>query len=109
MQLGSVLRRHEYSENKATSGLRVPVLILTVFVLMGVAILYVWSHVRMTELEYQVAKELSIKEKLIDEQRKLKVEQATLRSPQRIEAIAKEKLGMSYPESDQVIVLKLQE
>jgi cell division protein FtsL len=60
----------------------------------------------MTELEYQVAREISIKEKLLDDQRKLKVEQATLKSPQRIEAIAKEKLGMTYPDSDQVIILK---
>jgi cell division protein FtsL len=60
----------------------------------------------MTELEYSVAREISIKEKLLDEQRKLKVEQATLKSPQRIEAIAKEKLGMVYPERDQVIILK---
>jgi cell division protein FtsL len=60
----------------------------------------------MTELEYKVAEEMSIKESLLEEQRKLKVEIATLKSPQRLEAIAKEKLQMSYPTRDQVIILK---
>jgi cell division protein FtsL len=73
---------------------------------MAVALVYVWSHIRMTELEYKVAEEMSIKESLLEEQRKLKVEIATLKSPQRLEAIAKEKLQMSYPTRDQVIILK---
>jgi len=40
---------------------------------------------------------------LLEEQQKLKVELATLKSPQRIEAIAREKLQMTYPEQGQVI------
>jgi len=36
----------------------------------------------------------------------LKVEVATLKSPRRIESIARTKLGMRYPERDQVIFLK---
>jgi cell division protein FtsL len=59
----------------------------------------------MTELEYMVAAEMSIKEKLVEEQTKLKVEIATLKSPQRIEAVAKEQLQMTYPTRDQVIIL----
>jgi cell division protein FtsL len=59
----------------------------------------------MTELEYMVAAEMSIKEKLVEEQTKLKVEIATLKSPQRLEAIAREQLQMTYPTRDQVIIL----
>jgi cell division protein FtsL len=60
----------------------------------------------MTELEYQVAEELSIKERLIEEQKRLKLEYATLKSPKRIAAIAKNQLQMDYPEENQVILLK---
>jgi hypothetical protein len=35
----------------------------------------------------------------------LKVEIATLKSPQRLETIAKEQLQMTYPTRDQVIIL----
>jgi cell division protein FtsL len=73
---------------------------------MAVALLYVWSHIHMTELEYQIARELSSGEQIKDERTKLKVELATLKSPRRIETIAREKLQMTYPERAQVIMLK---
>lgn len=79
--------------------------IVFTLVLMAVALIYVWSHIHMTELEYMVAAEMSIKEKLVEEQTKLKVEIATLKSPQRLETIAKEQLQMTYPTRDQVIML----
>jgi cell division protein FtsL len=75
-------------------------------ILMVMALIYVWSHIHMTELEYQIARELSSTEQIKEEQTKLKVELATLKSPQKIETIAREKLGMIYPERTQVIVLK---
>jgi cell division protein FtsL len=75
-------------------------------VLMAVALIYVWCHIHMTELEYQIAQELSSRDCLTEEQAKLKVELATMKSPQRIETIALEKLQMTYPEREQVILLK---
>jgi cell division protein FtsL len=75
-------------------------------VLMFVALIYVGSHTRMMELEYNVAAEISAKEQMLEEQKRLKLEYAMLKSPQRIESIARSKLQMSYPESDQIIVLK---
>ena len=44
----------------------------------------------MTMLEDSMAKEIQTKERLLEEQRRLKVELAALKSPQRIEAFAKE-------------------
>jgi len=76
------------------------------FVLMGVALVYVWSHLRMTDLEYKVAEEMNRKEQLLEEQRKLKVEVATLKTPNRIESIAREKLKMVYPQREQIIHLE---
>jgi len=93
-------------EEKADSGVSFSSLLVVALVLMTVALLYVWSHVNMTKLEYQVAEELGIRERLLEEQKKLKVEIATLKAPQRIEVIARGKLRMSYPEREQVIVLK---
>lgn len=82
------------------------VLIVGVFVFMSVALAYVWSHIHMTTLEYRVAEALNRKERLLEEQRRLKLELATLKSPRRIEAIARERLGMTAPALDQVITLK---
>ncbi len=91
---------------KAAPRLKYSVFLFVAFVLMAVAITYVWSHIQMTRLEYQLAEEMTRKEHLMEEQRRLKLELATLKSPQRIESIARKSLHMSYPERDQVIVIK---
>jgi cell division protein FtsL len=105
MQAEEVIHGNVCTEEKAVAGLKYSPFIFVTLVLMAVALVYVWSHIRMTELEYMTAEEISIKERLLEEQRKLKVEIATLKSPQRLETIAKEKLQMTYPTRDQVINL----
>ena len=91
---------------KASFGIKYSTFIVVSLVLMFIALIYVGSHIRMTELEYNVAAQLSEKEQKLEEQKKLRLELAMLKSPQRIEGVAKTKLHMSYPESNQVIVLK---
>jgi cell division protein FtsL len=91
---------------EASFGIKYSTFIIFAIVFMFVALIYVGSHIRMTELEYNIATELNIKEQKLEEQKKLKLEYAMLKSPQRIENIMRSKLQMSYPDNDQVIVLK---
>ena len=106
MQAVEVLKHTVQPQEHAPGRIGYSTWIFIASILMAVALLYVWSHIHMTELEYQIARELSSREQITEEQTKLKVELATLRSPQRIETIAREKLQMTYPERKQVIVLK---
>lgn len=94
------------TEKKLLAGMKYPTFILLSIVLMFVALIYVGSHIHMTELEYKIAAELNLQEQMLEEQKKLKLEYAMLKSPQRIEGIARSRLQMAYPERDQVIVLK---
>ena len=105
MQSEQVIRGNVCDVEKTSTQIKYSNFIFVTLVLMAVALFYVWSHIHMTELEYMVAAEMSIKERLVEEQTKLKVEIATLKSPQRLEAIAKEQLQMAYPTRDQVIIL----
>ena len=93
-------------DNDASFGIKYPTFIVFALVLMFVALVYVGSHIRMTELEYNIAAELNAQEQQLEEQKKLKLEYAMLKSPQRIESIVRSKLQMSYPDNEQVIVLK---
>jgi cell division protein FtsL len=106
MRSEEAIKQNVYDHEKASESVKYSTFILVAFALMAVALIYVGSHIHMTELEYRVAREISIKEKLLDDQKKLKVEQATLKSPKRIEAIATKQLGMSYPEREQIVILK---
>lgn len=94
-------------EGKETSfGIKYSTFIIFAIVFMIVALIYVGSHIRMTELEYNIAAQINAKEQKLEEQKKLKLEYAMLKSPQRIENIMRNKLQMSYPDNDQVIVLR---
>ncbi|SEM28850.1 cell division protein FtsL [Syntrophus gentianae] len=95
----------ELPEEEKSKGVKYAPLIIAAFVLMGVALIYVWSHLRMTGLEYKIAEEMTRREQLLEEQRQLKVEIATLKAPNRIETIVKEKLQMIYPQREQIIHL----
>ena len=72
-------------------------------ILVAMVLLYGWCHINMRELEHQVAPELSSREHITEEQRKVKIELATLKSPQRIETIARERLQMISPARKQLI------
>ena len=90
----------------ASFGVKYPTFIVVALVLMFVALIYVGSHIRMTKLEYDIAAALNAKGNLLEEQKRLKLELAMLKAPQRIEDIARNKLQMSYPAAEQVIILK---
>lgn len=98
--------KEEPESGHALASLGYSPFIFIAVVIMAVAIAYVWSHNYMTALEYQVASEISKKENLLEEQKKLRVELATLKSPKRIAEIAMNKLQMIYPEREQVVFLK---
>ncbi len=105
MQAADALRALFPAGKRLSPAFRVLSLGLGGLLLLAVSLLYVWSHIHMTQLEYRIARELGVQERLLDEQGKLKVELATLKAPARIEAIARDKLQMKYPEREQVIVL----
>ncbi len=64
-----------------------------------------WQHFRMIQFGYEgevMKKQVS---HLAEVNRQLKLERATLRNPQRIDVIAKTKLGFRAPSFDQIVVL----
>ncbi|MBW2544576.1 MAG: cell division protein FtsL [Deltaproteobacteria bacterium] len=91
---------------KKREGVKVSRLIFIALVFMATALVSVWFRVSITNIDYRIAGEMHRGDSLLEENRKLKVEIATLKSPRRIESIARTKLGMRYPERDQVIFLK---
>jgi len=106
MALVETIREGFFDGRRVLSGLKLSTLIVVALVLMILALAYVWSHIHMTQMEYRIAAEISKKEALLEEQRKLKLEHATLKSPRRIESIARNNLQMTYPDREQVIAIK---
>lgn len=67
--------------------------------------IYTWSRVNCIGVGYEISKETKKQHKLIALQNNLKIELASLKSPERIEKIAKDQLGLRTPGKNQTIVI----
>lgn len=73
--------------------------------LVGVALLHVWLRLQVVQMGYVLSTTSKLQSQLEQENRELKVELATLTSPDRLEAMSRRRLGLRPPEKGQVIVL----
>ncbi|MBL7685075.1 MAG: cell division protein FtsL, partial [Deltaproteobacteria bacterium] len=64
---------------------------------------YIWSRIQIVNVGYEINRELTHKEKLIEENKKLSLEIATLKSPVRLESLAKNDYHMDLPQESQVL------
>ncbi|MEK7782451.1 MAG: cell division protein FtsL [Candidatus Binatota bacterium] len=73
--------------------------------LVGLALLHVWLRLQVVHLGYVLSTTSKLHNQLEQENRELKVELATLTSPDRLEAMARTRLGLVEPEKGQVVFL----
>jgi cell division protein FtsL len=85
--------------------LLVPLILLLVF-LIGGSLFYVWSRIQVIQLGYDISNALKEEKALIEANKKLRLEIATLKSYVRIEKFATEELRMGKPKPEQVIVIR---
>jgi cell division protein FtsL len=75
-------------------------------ILMLSCFMFVWTRICVLDTGYKISEAIKTKGKYLQENRKLKIERASLASPSRIEKVAKNKLGMINPKNNQVVILK---
>ena len=81
-------------------------LLAFIAVLMILSLFFVWSRIRVINLEYDIS---SLEEQLRAAQhqsRQLRLEAASLRSPARIEQVAKNEVGLQLPVPGQRVMVK---
>lgn len=81
-------------------------LMICMIVFTIVSVFHVWSRFKLVELNLQSSEASRLLNEAEQEQKRLKLEAASLKSPGRIEAIAKNDLGMALPTEQQVILVK---
>lgn len=76
---------------------------ICMFLFTVVSVFHVWSRFKLVDLNLQLSETSRQLKESEQEQKRLKLEAAHLRSPARIEAIAKSDLGMALPTKQQII------
>jgi cell division protein FtsL len=73
--------------------------------LVGLALLHVWVRLQVLQMGYVLSTTSKLQSHLEQENRELKLELATLTSPERLQELAQTRLGLREPEKHQVVVL----
>jgi cell division protein FtsL len=79
-------------------------LTLGVFILLVMA--YLWLHFQIIQISYDIARAQNQKKELMETNKKLRIQLANLKSPERIEQIAMTRLGLRPPGKGQVEIIK---
>ena len=83
------------------------VVLLAVVGLMVVAMAFVWSNVRLVGLAYEYQALDKAKRSLLRENHLLRVEWKSLQSLERVQLLAKNKIGLREPENRQIVTVFL--
>lgn len=73
------------------------------------AMFHVWTRQMVTEMGYSLSEQQKIKDRLLSDNKALRLEISTLKSSKRLELIAEKQLGLTSPKPDQVVYLWLDE
>jgi cell division protein FtsL len=73
--------------------------------LIAAVLVHVWLRLQVVRMGYVLSTTSKLQTRLEQENRELKVELATLTSPDRLESLARQRLGLVAPEKGQIIVL----
>jgi len=84
---------------------RVLLLVLLAVCLIGAVLIHVWLRLQVVHVGYVLSTTSKLQNRLEQENRELKLELATMISPDRLEALARKRLRLAPPEKGQVIVL----
>ncbi|MDD2365565.1 MAG: cell division protein FtsL [Desulfuromonadaceae bacterium] len=81
-------------------------LMICMIVFTLVSVFHVWSRFKLVDLNLEISEMSRQMRESDQEQKRLTLEAASLRNPARIEAIAKNELGMALPTDQQIIHVK---
>lgn len=82
-------------------------LLVLVFVLVGGVVFYAWPHLELRQTGIARERMQRERERLVEENRKLRLEKASLEDLQRVQAIAEKQLGLKRPAPENVYVVEV--
>ena len=84
----------------------IPALLAILALLIIVSIFHVWSRVTVVDLNLKLSEGRKRFKDMQQEQARLKIEIASLKTPSRIEAVAHQQLGLTLPTNQQVVQVR---
>jgi cell division protein FtsL len=90
-----------------TARVWVPALAFLLLGVMGAALGHVWVRLQQIQTGYALSRERREARSLAETQKRLRLEAAVLKQPQRIERIARVRLGMTAPDPGKIHIVRV--
>ena len=75
-------------------------------IMISCSLFYVWSHIQVVNIGYEISQANKERRKLLQLNKNLKLEIATLKSLHYVESIAKRDFRLMSPKPDQLVIIK---
>lgn len=98
-------KQPEFSPLDKSRNVFIATLTFLIIIFMGASIFYISTHVKVVGIGYKINQELALKQQLIEDNKRLSLKIARLRSPTHIERTATEILGLRRPGPGQIVNL----
>lgn len=95
--------KKDTEKNRNNKAVMVWLVIMAVFI--AELLLYTWCRVQYVRIGYEISNATKSHSNLLTLRRNLKIELAHLKSPERIEKIAKQQLGLITPTPKQILTI----
>ena len=86
----------------------VVIMMVAMVLIAAAAVSHVWTRLRAIEYGYKISKATRRNAKLVEVNRRLRIEVALLKNPARIGRMATDELGMQHPQPEQIRRLRLE-
>ena len=80
--------------------------VLTFCIVVAIFFVYLSSRLAFTQRGYDISGANAARAVLTEKNKRLRIELASLKSPERIERVAETELGLSYPTSKRIVLIK---
>ncbi|MBI4042370.1 MAG: cell division protein FtsL [Deltaproteobacteria bacterium] len=80
--------------------------LLLIGVMTGSMLFYVWSRVKVVELNYAIVELTQLEQELLEQNRQFRLQLAAMTSPTRLDMMATNKFNMNWPTNEQIVRLK---
>lgn len=99
----SLKRQQSYTKSDRQKGVMFKYVFFLIILAFFCSLFYIWSRIQVVNIGYEINRGFAFKEKLIEENKKLTLEAAILKSPVRLESMAKNELKMDLPQKSQIL------
>lgn len=99
----STKKQHAFTKQDQMKGAAFKYIFFLILLAFFCSLFYIWSRIQVVNIGYEINRSLALKEKLIEENKKLSLEAATLKSPVRLESLAYNQFHMDLPQKSQIL------